>query len=52
MVARDDAMLDALDRLRGAGFEFAGHLSNHGPMVADALVELGVPEIAPAWCDA
>ncbi|MBE3016052.1 DUF4243 domain-containing protein [Microbispora sp. NEAU-D428] len=45
------SMLDALDRLSDKGFEFAGHLSNHGPMVADALVALGAGEAAATWCE-
>ena len=37
----DQALLDALDRLRGTGPEFNGFLANHGPMAAEALTRLG-----------
>jgi len=42
----DDRLLDALDRLRGAGIEFDGFLANHGPMAAEALVSMGAGAIA------
>jgi hypothetical protein len=47
----DDALLDALDRLRGAGPEFQGFLANHGPMAAEALTKIGGVEAIPAWVD-
>jgi hypothetical protein len=46
-----DAMLDALDRLRGTSPEFGGFLANHGPMAADALIRLGGSAHVPAWVD-
>ncbi|MFF0269910.1 hypothetical protein [Kribbella sp. NPDC004536] len=52
MSTASDAMCDALDRLSNRGYEFAGHFSNHGPMVADALVALNAPETVALWCDA
>ncbi len=46
-----DALLDALDRLRGTGPEFGGFLANHGPMGAEALVRLGADGEVPRWVD-
>jgi hypothetical protein len=48
----DDVLLDALDRLRGTGSEFGGFLANHGPMAAEALVQIGAAEAVPRWVDA
>ena len=45
----DQALLDALDRLRGTGPEFNGFLANHGPMAAEALTQLGGAEVVPGW---
>jgi Questin oxidase-like len=45
----DEALLDALDRLRGTGPEFDGFLANHGPMAAEALVRLGSAERVGGW---
>jgi hypothetical protein len=48
-----DAVLDeALDRLGGYGPEFGGGLSNHGPMVVEALVRLGRMDAVGGWVDA
>src|SRR5690349_24393253 len=47
-----DALLDALDRLRGTGPEFDSFLANHGPMAAEALVVLGHVDGLPTWVDA
>ncbi len=47
-----DALLDALDRLRGTGLEFHGFLANHGPMAAEALTRIGGAAAVPAWVDA
>ncbi|MCX6463299.1 MAG: questin oxidase family protein [Pseudonocardiales bacterium] len=44
-----DALLDALDRLRGTGPEFDGFLANHGPMAAEALLHLGGADAVPGW---
>jgi hypothetical protein len=41
----------ALDILHRTGPEFGGGLSNHGPMVVEALVVLGRPEAALDWVD-
>jgi hypothetical protein len=41
----------ALDILCHTGPEFGGGLSNHGPMVAEALVVLGRPEAVAGWVD-
>lgn len=44
---------DALDRgwraLRATGPEFQGWLSNHGPMVVEALARRGRGEVVEAW---
>jgi hypothetical protein len=47
----DQALLDALDRLRGTGPEFNGFLANHGPMAAEALTQLGGAGAIPRWVD-
>ena len=47
----EPALLDALDRLHGTGPEFGGFLANHGPMAAEALVQLGHAERVPGWVD-
>src|SRR3954451_16304973 len=47
----DDALLDALDRLRDTGPEFDGFLANHGPMAAEALVRIGAAAAVPGWVD-
>jgi hypothetical protein len=52
MSTLDNVILDeGLSRLAGTGPEFAGGLSNHGPMAAEALLRLGrADEIGP-WLD-
>ncbi|WP_214107298.1 questin oxidase family protein [Acrocarpospora catenulata] len=47
-----DQLDEALVRLADTGPEFHGGLSNHGPMVAEALVRLGAPEMVPGWISA
>ncbi|MEO5875882.1 MAG: hypothetical protein ABIS86_23135 [Streptosporangiaceae bacterium] len=47
-----DQLDEALVRLAATGPEFHGGLSNHGPMVAEALVRLGSAETIPAWISA
>lgn len=47
-----DAMLDALERLDGTGPEFGGFMTNHGPMVAEAMCRLGAAVLVPGWIDA
>ena len=51
MAATPQALLDALDRLRGSGPEFDGFLANHGPMAAEALVRIGGADAVPGWVD-
>ena len=48
---RSDMMLASLDRLRGTGAEFAGFLSNHGPMAADAMIRLGGGDRVERWVE-
>jgi hypothetical protein len=45
------ALLDALDRLRGTGPEFNSFLANHGPMAAEAMVQLHAADHVPGWVD-
>jgi hypothetical protein len=53
MPRRDDAMLDGLlTRLESYRSELANGMTNHAPMVVEALVQLGRAEIADAWLDA
>jgi hypothetical protein len=48
--ASDDGVLDmALERLARTGPEYAGGLSNHGPMAVEALVALGRPDAVAPW---
>jgi hypothetical protein len=42
---------EALELLEGTGPEFAGGLSNHGPMAAEALFALGRGESAIPWAE-
>jgi hypothetical protein len=42
---------DALLCFAQTGLEYAGGLSNHGPMVAEALQALGHASLIPAWVD-
>ena len=51
LVATDDVLDEALTRLGQFGPEFGGGLSNHGPMVVEALVRLGRPDAVSAWVD-
>jgi hypothetical protein len=44
-----DALLDALDRLRNTGPEFNSFLANHGPMAAEAIVQLGADDQVAGW---
>jgi hypothetical protein len=45
----DGALLEALDRFRGTGPEYAGFLANHGPMAAEALVRIGGTDRLGGW---
>lgn len=42
---------DALERFQSRAFEYAGGLSNHGPMAAEALGELGHAALIPGFVD-
>ncbi|CAN5681430.1 hypothetical protein BH24ACT5_BH24ACT5_02590 [soil metagenome] len=44
-----EALDEAFVSLGDTGPEFAGWLSNHGPMAADALIRLGRADAVPAW---
>jgi hypothetical protein len=44
-----DAMGEALDRLRGVGYEHGTTLVNHAPMAAEALASMGYASAVPAW---
>ncbi|WP_283136581.1 questin oxidase family protein [Rhizohabitans arisaemae] len=46
-----DLLDEALERLHRTGPEFAGGLSNHGPMAVEALVRLGHGGAIPRWVD-
>jgi hypothetical protein len=46
-----DVLDEAYERLHRTGPEFAGWLSNHGPMAVDAMIRLGYPDRVPAWID-
>src|SRR5206468_10181060 len=48
---RAEAMEDALALLAENGPEYAGHLANHGPMAAEALVALDRPEAVVPWVE-
>lgn len=50
-MASDDALDEALERLGQFGPEFGGGLSNHGPMVVEALVRLGRSDAIASWVD-
>jgi hypothetical protein len=42
---------EAYERLHRTGPEFAGYLSNHGPMASEALVQLGLGAHVHGWLD-
>jgi hypothetical protein len=46
-----DAVNDALDRLRGAGFEFGPGCVNHAPMVAETLATVGCRDLVATWVE-
>jgi hypothetical protein len=46
-----DAVNDALDRLRGVGFEFGPGFVNHAPMVAETLATIGCRDIVATWVE-
>lgn len=49
--AAADALDEALEMLSRSGFEYHGGLANHGPMAAEALVELGRPAAVRHWVE-
>jgi hypothetical protein len=51
MLSYADAMCEALDRLRGVGYEHGSVLVNHAPMAAEALATLGYADAVPGWVD-
>jgi hypothetical protein len=51
MPDRTGVLDEAYQRLHRTGPEFAGWLSNHGPMAVDAMIRLGHPQRVPAWID-
>ncbi|MHC0431213.1 hypothetical protein ACX6XY_13615 [Streptomyces sp. O3] len=46
-----DAVSEALQRLRGVGFEHGGSFVNHAPMAAEALAHMGYADEVPGWVD-
>jgi len=46
-----DRFDDALEILDGAGPEYAGGLSNHGPMAAEALFAMGRADAVVPWTE-
>lgn len=51
MTLQTSAYDEALERFHTTGPEFAGWLSNHGPMVVEALANQGRPEGIHRWVD-
>lgn len=47
----DDVLDESYDRLQSTGPEFAGWLSNHGPMAADAILRMGCGDELEPWLD-
>ena len=48
---RTGVLDEAYERLHRTGPEYGGFLSNHGPMAAEALVQLGCGEHVHRWLD-
>jgi hypothetical protein len=46
-----DAMGSVLERLQGAGYEFAPSHVNHAPMAAEAMAWLGYTDEVPNWLE-
>lgn len=46
-----DTVNDALERLRGVGFEFGPGFANHAPMVAETLAAIGCRGIVATWVE-
>jgi hypothetical protein len=51
MEMANDVLDESLARLAVTGPEFGGGLSNHGPMVTEALVRLGRADDVESWLD-
>ncbi len=51
MVTTQGVYDEALDRFHATGPEFEGWLSNHGPMVVEALARRGSGELVHRWTD-
>lgn len=51
LMSYGDAVNDALDRLRGVGFEFGPGFVNHAPMVAETLAAVGCRDIVATWVE-
>jgi hypothetical protein len=49
--AAAETLDEAYERLSSTGPEFDGWLSNHGPMVAEAMVRHGHGEAVSSWLD-
>ena len=47
----DDAVSEALDRLRNIGYEHGRSFVNHAPMAAEALACMGHADDVPAWVE-
>ncbi|GAA4491837.1 questin oxidase family protein [Actinoallomurus oryzae] len=50
-ISYGDAVNDALDRLRGVGFEFGPGFVNHAPMVAETLATVGCRDLVATWVE-
>lgn len=46
----DGVVDESLERFHATADEYAGGLSNHGPMVVDALARLGAADAIAPWC--
>ena len=46
-----EALLDALERLERDSPEYDGFLANHGPMAAEALIQMGEAEHVSSWVE-
>src|ERR1700685_4200593 len=52
MDSRQDALMDALERLKGIDFTMQPGFSEHGPMVAEAISRLGRNDQVAPWVEA
>jgi hypothetical protein len=46
-----DAVGEALERLRGVGYEWGPSFANHAPMAAEALARMGYADEVPGWVE-